>query len=106
MNGKTYTLLVVAVVMVVVAVFGVGVVHAYSIPPITYNGKYEWVAAAQVPPIIAPGTPIFNPYAPSNVIGKVKTYVPLAYYNPFIGQFYPVLARIGLFKFCLMVQVS
>jgi len=30
MNGKTYTLLVVAVVMVVVAVFGVGVVHAYS----------------------------------------------------------------------------
>jgi hypothetical protein len=36
MNGKTYILLVVAVVMVVVAVFGVGVVHAYSIPPITY----------------------------------------------------------------------
>jgi len=31
MNSKTYTLLVVAVVMVVVAVFGVGVVHAYSI---------------------------------------------------------------------------
>jgi len=49
MNGKTYTLLAVAVVMVVVAVFGVGVVHAYSIPPITYNGKYEWIAAAQVP---------------------------------------------------------
>jgi peptide/nickel transport system substrate-binding protein len=46
-----------------------------------------------VPPIIAPGTPIFNPYAPSNVIGEVKTYVPLAYYNPFTGQFYPVLAR-------------
>jgi len=93
MNGKTYTLLVTAVAMVVVVVFSVGVVHAYSISPITYNGKYEWVVAAQLPAVYAPGTPIFNPYAPSNVIGKIKPYSPLAYYNPLVNEWYPVLAK-------------
>ncbi|MGC8571611.1 MAG: hypothetical protein ACP5L1_09890, partial [Caldivirga sp.] len=67
MKGKTYILLAVAVVMVMLAVYSVDVAYAqYSISPITYEGKYEWVVAAQTPIIYAPGTPIFNPYAPSN----------------------------------------
>ncbi|WP_291999763.1 ABC transporter substrate-binding protein, partial [Caldivirga sp.] len=94
MNAKSYILLAVAVVMIMLTVYSVDVAYAqYSISPITYEGKYEWVVAAQTPIIYAPGTPIFNPYAPSNVIGKLKPYSPLAYYNPLTGQFYPVLAR-------------
>ena len=86
-------ILAIVAAVIIMAVAVVNIAYAYSITPITYNGKYEWVVAAQVPAVYVPGTPIWNPYAPSNIVGKGKSILPLAYYNPLTAQFYPILAK-------------
>ncbi|WP_291999705.1 ABC transporter substrate-binding protein, partial [Caldivirga sp.] len=71
--------------LVLVVAYGASIVHAEQKP---------WLKFANpVTIILTPGTPIWNPYAPSNMIGNVQTYLPLAAFNPLTGQFYPVLAE-------------
>jgi len=87
MNGKTYTLLAAAIAIAVMAMYGVNVVRASSTPTVTI------IEAIPGTVIVSPGVPIWNPYAPGNLIGTVGTYMPLALYNPVTAQFYPVLAK-------------
>jgi peptide/nickel transport system substrate-binding protein len=76
MNGKTYTLLAAAIAIAVMAVYGVNVVRASSTPTVTI------IEAIPGTVIVSPGVPIWNPYAPGNLIGTAGTYMPLALYNP------------------------
>jgi len=80
-----YLLMAAAVVATLILVVPSLVTYAASPPQI--------IAAAPTTIIYTPGTPVYNPYAPSNLVGTIMTYLPLALYNPFTGQFYPVLAR-------------
>ena len=85
MEARTYILISVMVIMVMVAAYSINVVYAQQKPQI--------IQAIPSTLIYVPSGPNFNPYAPSNIVGSVATYVPLAFYNPFTGQFYPVLAK-------------
>ncbi|MGC8571452.1 MAG: ABC transporter substrate-binding protein, partial [Caldivirga sp.] len=78
---KTYILLAIAAALAL----GVTITHAQQKPQI--------IQAIPSTLIYAPSGPNFNPYAPSNIVGSIATYVPLAFYNPFTGKFYPVLAE-------------
>ncbi|MGC9137202.1 MAG: ABC transporter substrate-binding protein, partial [Caldivirga sp.] len=80
-----YVLISIVVVTLATAILGNQVVYAASPPQI--------IVAAPTTVIYTPGTPVYNPYAPSNLVGTVMTYLPLALYNPFTGKFYPVLAE-------------
>jgi peptide/nickel transport system substrate-binding protein len=85
METRTYILISVMVIMVMVAAYSINVVYAQQKPQI--------IQAIPSTLIYVPSGPNFNPYAPSNIVGSVATWVPLAFYNPFTGQFYPVLAK-------------
>uniref|UniRef100_UPI0025C3856D ABC transporter substrate-binding protein n=1 Tax=Caldivirga sp. UBA161 TaxID=1915569 RepID=UPI0025C3856D len=80
-----YVLASIAAAILVTVILGGHVAYAASTPQI--------IVAAPTTIIYTPGTPVYNPYAPSNLVGTVMTYLPLALYNPFTGQFYPVLAE-------------
>jgi Bacterial extracellular solute-binding proteins, family 5 Middle. len=88
-TDKTYVLLVVAVVMVVVAAYSVSIAQAQQKPQIVFPvAGTSWV--------IAPGTPIYNPYSPTTIAGcsivGAMTYLPLAFYNSMTNSYLPVLA--------------
>ena len=88
-TGKVYVFLVVAVVMVVVAAYSINIAQAQQKPQIIFPvAGTSWV--------IAPGTPIYNPYSPTTIAGcsivGAMTYLPLAFYNSMTNSYLPVLA--------------
>ena len=85
--NRNYVFSIVAIAitaMIILLLHSINIVHA--------NPQPQIIAAAPTTIIYTPGTPVYNPYAPGNLISAVMTYLPLALYNPFTGQFYPVLA--------------
>jgi peptide/nickel transport system substrate-binding protein len=55
--------------------------------------KPQISVAAPTSIIYTPGTPVWNPYAPSNLIGAAGTWLPFAGLNIFTGQLLPILAE-------------
>jgi len=65
MEARTYILISVMVIMVMVAAYSINVVYAQQKPQI--------IQAIPGTLIYVPSGPNFNPYAPSNIVGSVAT---------------------------------
>ena len=77
-----------------VVIVAVAVIMAATLINVAYaSSKPQIIQAVPGSLIYVPGGPNFNPYVPHNMVGNIVTYLPLAFYNPFTGVFYPVLAR-------------
>ena len=87
METRTYTLLAVAIAVVITAMYGVNVAHAQQSYP-TYNLTAIWGTVTVAP---WPST-WWNPFAPANILPG-NLYMPIADYNDPTGQWWPVLAE-------------
>jgi len=84
-NEPSMVRVMVILAVAVMAVYGAAVVYAQQRPQI--------IGGNPVTIILTPGTPMWNPYAPSNMIGNTWDYLPLAAFNPLTGQWWPILAE-------------